>query len=237
MAVAIDNLAKHQFFTFDVWNTLIVANLEFSRLRTEAIAEAYGVTFEEAKEAYTSVKFFLDQSAEIASICMSTPQCWQLLDVTIERIRRKKGLNKAYRVDRKALSEKCNELFKANLPILTEGTKDVLRRLKASGKSMGIISNTNFIPGSLLYSELFAELEVFDATLFSDDYGHPKPRHNTFNHIMYRLQREDDEHGHPTIVHVGDNLICDGFAVRYGYNFQHVDNPDNLVEIFKSVGL
>lgn len=237
MAIAIDNLANHQFFTFDVWNTLIVANLEFSRLRTEAIAEAYGVTFEEAKEAYTSVKHFLDQSAEIAGICMSTPQCWKLLHSTMERIRRKKGLNKAWVVDHQALSAQCNELFKNNLPVFTEETKQILKGLKASGKKLGIISNTNFIPGHLLYSELFQELDVFDSVLFSDDFGHAKPNYKTFESVRYMLQREDDEYGQPTIVHVGDNLICDAGATRAGYNFQPVDNPNNLVEIFKSVGI
>lgn len=236
MAVAINNLANHQFFTFDVWNTLIKANLEFSRLRTHEIAKFYAITFDEAKEAYTSVKHFLDQSAEIAGICMSTPQCWRLLDATINRLRRKQGLIMVD-VGVEQLASNCNEMFRDNLPILTEETKDVLRHLKASGKKLGIISNTNFIPGHLLYNELFKDLDVFDSVLFSDDFGFAKPNFKTFESVRYMLQREDDECGVPTIVHVGDNLICDGGAARAGYNFQHVTDPANLVEIFKSVGI
>lgn len=236
MAVAINNLANHQSFTFDVWNTLIKANLEFSRLRTHEIAKFYAITFDEAKEAYTSVKHFLDQSAEIAGICMSTPQCWRLLDSTINRLRRKQGLIMVD-VGVEQLASNCNKMFVENPPIFTDETKQVLKNLKASGKKLGIISNTNFIPGHLLYNELFKELDVFDSVLFSDDFGHAKPDFRTFESVRYMLQREDDLDGQPTIVHIGDNLICDAGAIRAGYNFQPVDNPANLVEIFNSVGI
>lgn len=232
MATAINKLLDNQHITFDVWNTLIKANLEFSRLRTEAIAVAYNISFEEAKEAYTSVKHFLDHAAELAGICMSTPKCWQLLDATIQRLRRKKGqLHET--VDIEILTDYCNDLFRKNLPVFTEGTKDVLKRLKAKGYKLGIISNTNFIAGHILYNELFKELDVFTAVLFSDDFGHAKPSFETFESLRYRLQREDDE----AMVHVGDNVICDGGATHCGYSFQHVTDPDNLVEIFNKAGL
>lgn len=232
MAVAIKNLLSHQHITFDVWNTLIKANHEFSRIRTEAIAAAYDISFEEAKETYTSVKHFLDHAAELGGICLSTPKCWLLLDSTIQRLRRKKGLEPET-VDTIVLSDYCNDMFRQNLPILTEGTIDVLKRLKANGHRLAIISNTNFIPGSLLFSELFEGLNVFDTAVFSDSFGHAKPNFNTFDSARYSLAREDDEQ----ICHVGDNLICDGGATRAGYSFQHVTDPDNLVEIFNKAGL
>lgn len=227
-----DFLKGFSIITFDVWNTLIVANPTFSRLRTEEIAGAYGITFEEAKEAYTLVKHFLDQSAEIAGICMSTPQCWRLLDSTINRMRRKQGLI-VVDVGLDQLISNCNDMFRQNLPIFTEETKDVLKRLKAKGHKLGIISNTNFIAGHILYDELFKELDVFTTVLFSDNFGHAKPHFKTFESVRYHLQREDDE----VMVHVGDNLICDGGAVRCDYSFQHVTNPGNLVEIFNQAGL
>lgn len=245
MATARFDLNNFQIITFDVWNTLIVANPAFSRLRTEEIAAAYGITFEEAKEAYTSVKHFLDQSAEIASICMTTPQCWQLLDVTIERLRRKKGLNQAYRVDVVGLSARCNILFRQNLPKFTAETKAVLQGLKDAGKVVGIISNTNFIPGGLLWEELFMDLNVFADPFFSDQSITPKPHHQVFGHVRMNMIEAywetvniNKTASELKILHVGDNLICDGAAARMpSYSFQHVDNPDNLVEIFKQMGI
>ncbi|MNC02777.1 hypothetical protein D3C75_501600 [compost metagenome] len=243
MATAQFNLKDFQIVTFDVWNTLIVANPEFSRLRTEEIAAAYGITFEEAKEAYTSVKHFLDQSAEIASVCMSTQQCWLLLNTTIQRLRRKQGLDHIP-VDVFGLSARCNELFRQNLPKFTAETKAVLRGLKEAGKVVGIISNTNFIPGGLLWEELFMDLDIFAEPFFSDQALLPKPHKHVFSQVRVNMVEAYWETVNVNVtasslkcLHVGDNLVCDGGAIKDGYSFQHVDNPDNLVEIFKEMGI
>lgn len=246
MTPAIVNLGEQKIITFDVWNTLIKANLEFSRLRTVEIARAYDIDLNEAKEAYTSIKFFLDQSAEIARHCMSTAQCWELLDATIQRFRRKNGEG-LIDVDLKALRGRCDDLFVANPPIFTQDTKDLLVRLKTKGHYIGIISNTNFCTGTLLFDALFKDLGVFKEAVFSDLTRHPKPHGSMFTNIKRNLEEwvafdngadeTDDYAPNLSAVHVGDNLICDGNAVLFGYDFQHCLNPDDLVATFKSVGL
>lgn len=245
MTPAIANLGDHSIITFDVWNTLIKANPEFSRLRTVEIALMYGIDQHEAKELYTSVKFFLDQSAEIALQGMSTKQCWELLDATIQRFRRKNGEGEAV-VDLPYLMNRCNELFVEHQPILTQDTKDLLVRLKERGHYLGIISNTNFCQGTLLFDTLFKDLDVFRAKVFSDSFGKPKPHGELFRYVKLELQEcaaydqgldEDEDSPSLNAVHVGDNLVCDGRAVRFQYNFQSCTNPDDVVATFKSVGL
>lgn len=245
MTPAIANLGEQKIITFDVWNTLIVANLEFCRLRTTEIAQAYAIEQSEAKGIYTSVKFFIDQSAEIARQCMTTTQCWELLDATVQNFRRKNGESRI-EVDLKQLRKCCDDLFVANPPILTQDTKDLLVRLKAKGHYLGIISNTNFCTGPLLFNTLFKELNVFKEAAFSDITGRPKPHSTMFTNIKRNLEDwaafkggldEDEDAPYLTAVHVGDNLVCDGRSVLFQYDFQHCLNPDDLVATFKSVGL
>lgn len=245
MTPAIANLGDQKIITFDVWNTLIKANPEFSRLRTIQIAYAYDIEQSEAKQLYTSVKFFLDQSAEVARQCMTTEQCWELLDATVRNFRRKNG-ERHIEVDLKQLRERCDDMFVDYPPILTQDTKDLLVRLKAKGHYLGIISNTNFCTGTLLFDTLFKELNVFKEAVFSDITGRPKPHGTMFTNIKRNLEDwaafeggldEDDDAPYLNAVHVGDNLVCDGRAVLFQYDFQHCLNPDDLVATFKSVGL
>ncbi|MNR21025.1 hypothetical protein D3C85_1379000 [compost metagenome] len=119
-------------------------------------------------------------------------------------------------------------------------------RLAEAGYYIGIISNTNFCTGTLLFDTLFKDMNVFKETRFSDLTGHPKPHGSMFTGIKHALEDWaaldlgfDEEAESPllTAVHVGDNLICDGRATRFGYDFQACLNPDDLVATFKSVGL
>lgn len=236
MTIAIANLGDFKILTFDVWNTLIKANPEFSRLRTQMIADTYDIPFEMAKEAYTSVKFFLDTSAEVARIGMATHQCWDLLDSTVQRLRRKNEMEYVSSPNPKALMFASEEMFRAHQPIFTQDTKDLLARLKDRGCSLGIISNTNFIRGEVLFETLFKDLGVFDYALFSDSFGVPKPHGKIFNTMSSHFQDEETFTWKP-MVHVGDNLICDYAASMFSYAFQPCLNPDDLVATFKSVGL
>lgn len=245
MTPAIANLGEQKIITFDVWNTLIKANLEFSRLRTIQIAYAYDIEQSEAKQLYTSVKFFLDQSAEIARQGMTTPQCWELLDATVQNFRRKNGESRR-EVDLKQLRARCDDMFVDYPPIFTEDTQELLVRLVEKGYYLGIISNTNFITGTLLFDTLFKDMNVFKEAKFSDITGVPKPHGTMFTHIKLNLEDWaafdsglDEDMESPTLkaVHVGDNLVCDGRAALFGYDFQHCLNPDDLVATFKSVGL
>lgn len=245
MTPAIANLGEQKIITFDVWNTLIKANLEFSRLRTEAIAAVYELPVDVAKELYTSVKFFLDQSAEIALQCMTTPQCWELLDAYAQRARRKAGMAEK-EVCLGTLRNHCDDLFRKNPPIFTTDTQDLLVRLATAGYYIGIISNTNFISGALLHDVLFADMNVFKEAAFSDLTRKPKPNGTMFTNMKHSLEDwaafdlgfdEDADSPDLTAVHVGDNLVCDGRAVRFGYDFQHCLDPDDLVATFKSKGL
>lgn len=245
MTPAIANLGEQKIITFDVWNTLIEANPEYTRHRNQLIAWAYDLELHQAAELYTQTKFFLDQAAEIARLGMSTTDCWLMLHANVMRFQRKLHMS-VKEVDVPALMNQCALAFVDNLPIFTQDTKDLLARLKARGHYLGIISNTNFIPGSLLHSHLFKGLEVFRSALFSDSFGVPKPNGRIFNETKCNLEEaaaydadidEDQPSPRLTAVHVGDNLVCDGRATRFNYDFQLCLNPNDLVSTFKSVGL
>lgn len=230
MTPAISSLRSSSVFSFDVWNTLIKANPEYTRHRNQLISWAYGLNLHEAAELYTQTKFFLDQSAEIGRVCMQTHECWELLDANIRRFLRKNG-DSCPEMQLPTLINQCERAFCDNLPIFTQETKDLLLRLKDNGCDLGIISNTNFISGRVLHREVFAGLEVFDTCQYSDLIGKPKPHGSLFDYVRSVLCADE------LIIHVGDNLICDGAATKFGYEFQHCLNPVDLVATFKSVGL
>lgn len=209
----------YKHLSFDVWNTLIEPNLTYSKLRTECISDHFEITPQSAKELYTTTKRFLDKSAEISGICMDTDSCWKLL----------KAMAKNDTVDLSIVQAETSALFSQNLPIVNDGIVSGLQHLKEQGFSLGIVSNTNFTKGAQLFSEIFKEWDVFNFALFSDEELFAKPNKKLFDLMLYNasvsygsfLDTKD-------ILHIGDNTICDGDVVKFGYGFMYVKNPVEL---------
>lgn len=216
-----NNISTYIHLSFDVWNTLLVANKQFSERRTQCISDHFKIPHEHAKSLYTQTKRFLDKSAEIAENCMSTDQCWQLLV----------KMAKAEDVNIPVLQADVEKEFSQNLPHVNEDIINALRKLKLETDiSMGILSNTNFITGELLRKHIFNQWEVFNFELFSDETLTPKPSKEMFDLMYYQAMIStgipvfDKRH----VLHIGDNKICDGAATKYGMNFLYVENPAHL---------
>lgn len=216
--------AKH--ISFDVWKTLIMPSKEYSKLRDECIADHFKITYEEAKAVYGNTKRFLDKSAEINENCMSSPKCWQLL----EAMAKIKGTNL------ELLQKDTHAIFKANLPtVYPELVKQVQDLVNIYGYTVGIVSNTNFIPGQVLRESIFNEWNVFSTALFSDEELVPKPNPIIFERMYEEVQENHDDFiSENDIIHVGDNKICDGVASKLGFQFFYVENPTDLSEKLKT---
>lgn len=210
---------KH--ISFDVWNTLITPSKEYGKHRNKAIARHFGVTEEEAKEAYKKCKKFLDSTAELVGFGMTVLNNWKLLEKTLG----KSG------TDVRMIITECDALFKEFKPTFEQELKNELIKLKDSGFTLSIKSNTNFISGKVLSEVLFNDLDVFMFQHYSDIAEISKPHYNFYALSSRELYNNHDTRsiGVENILHVGDNKITDGTCSVLGWNFQYVQNPQDLL--------
>lgn len=199
--------------SFDAWNTLIIPNLEFSRARSELIAEVYDIPFEQAKAAYTQTKRFLDTAAELDGYGTSCSNVYKLLNAQL-----KGKLDDGHLTE---LRSDINELFAEFPPTLPDELAEVLIQMSDCGFTMNILSNTNYVGGNQLLTHVF-DLKLgenfFEFTLFSDQHKVAKPHADFFNMMKIHANFVNEgylrgalltELGSHEILHVGDNRITD----------------------------
>ncbi len=211
--------------TFDVWNTLITANKEFGAFRTQMIADAWDIDLAVAKATYTATKTNLDNLAELTSLGLSSDKCWHLLSKNI-----KSATGKSIKDhDLHGVMTVVNLEFLANPPLLRDDVVEGVLSLRERGFRIGIVSNTNFVTGSVLQKIL--EPIAPDAAIYSDLFGVAKPNVALFNHTV----RAIDQHvAMGRCFHFGDNEVCDGGSILAGMNFRLVKNPRDLAEQLKA---
>lgn len=230
-------LSTIRHISFDAWNTLFTPNKEFAAARTNLLARVFDVSPEEAKAGYTATKRFLDTAAELTGFGTNCSNVYKLLAAHF----------KNDTVDLVELQELVDDLFVCNRPHVDPETIQVLKRLRTYADcslTLSVTSNTNFIGGDVLRACVFNEYfgSLFDALHFSDEAEAAKPSKQFFTDMMFeadfvnRARCATEASVEPNeILHVGDNLITDGHAVKFGMQFMHVHNPQHLVSQFKDL--
>lgn len=210
---------KH--ISFDVWNTLITPSKEYGKHRTKAIARHFGVTEEEAKQAYKQCKKFLDNTAELVGFGMSVLNNWKLLEKTLG----KSG------TDLRMIIAECDDLFEQYQPEFTQELKEELIKLKERGFTLSIKSNTNYISGQVLAKVLFNDLKVFSFQHYSDMCEIAKPHHDFYELTFGELYSNQETRSIQLdeILHIGDNMITDGKCTVLDWKFQYVQSPQDLL--------
>lgn len=204
---------KH--ISFDVWNTLITANPAYSYYRNKIIAEYAFITEERAATVYKSIKEMLDTMAE-NGVCGNAAYAWQVLGHELHMSVHSVSM----------MQRDCIEMFETFPPFFDPALRDALWRLSGLC-DISIKSNTNFIPGSVVTKASGLDMVPFMFTHFSDVYQMCKPDPRFFKltldeEMMYDVNTEE-------VLHIGDNLICDGKCVDIGFNFCHISNPQDLL--------
>lgn len=206
---------KH--ISFDVWNTLISANPDYSAARTASIAFIAGISEEQAAEAYQVVKKKLDHKAS-RGVCGSAQLAWDTLGLHL-------GLHGAQTMMLRTI---CESAFLSYPPILNLELVDQLIAL-SHNYEMSIKSNTNFISGSILSEAVgFNTMPWWSFTHFSDEMYMCKPDILFFAKTL--LQSNLDTLSNYEILHVGDSKIFDAPCTEMGFKFCHVENPQDLLE-------
>lgn len=211
-------MIKH--ISFDVWNTLITANPEYAKARDEIIARAANIELMVVRAVYKEVKDYLDSEAE-KGLCGSVARAWSMLGKQL-----KLTLSEVTEV-----KNQCNDAFEMFPPFFDIELAIEIKNL-SKHRSLSIKSNTNFISGRILKETCMFDKWGFDFMHFSDHYQFCKPNSKFF--LLYQEEKNVSELLPSEILHVGDNLICDGKCVDVGMQFCYVSSPEDLLNKLKT---
>lgn len=230
------NIKEKMFISFDMWNTLISPNPEFKLRRIQALAnllEPQVMYNLEALEGNVShclkqTKEDLDFMQEQLETQFSSLNCWKMF-------LRNLGLEDKF-ISFQNLSAYClqisNSVFEQCRPTFNPELVEVLREFKAKYKlQYGITSNTNFVPGQVIFDQLFRSPEtsgIFDRFTFSDEELYCKPSRAFFAEAI-------PSYSNRHLLHVGDNDVTDGAIVDYGIEFLKVENPQDTLDKLKAM--
>lgn len=208
--------------SFDVWNTLISANPDFAKARTDFLSAYLQVPATKVNEVYRKLKDWSDRRAESHGESQSSESLYKALLFNLDR----------QDMDWKPVQLGLELAFANHPPTFLPETRQVLKAIQDKGLTLSIGSNTNFIRGAVLRDVVLDGLGVdWDYWVFSDEQNVSKP-HERFWRTVWGYA-DENAHWPSEVLHVGDNLICDGGCQKYGIQFQHVNGPAELARVLE----
>lgn len=199
--------------SLDFWGTLVFSNSNFRKERAKFLSsqlnknkEQINIAFKEIGEKYNS---FQEKGTNNTSPSALFKEVLDFLDVYDE-------------INVTNLYESVLDIFMTNSPKINTKLKIMIDDSLAKGKTTSILSNTAFIPGTVITKFLDDNFGVnyFSFKIFSDEVKIAKP-----NMEAYSLTYENTKLIYPSgidknqIVHIGDNYENDVLGARkFGFN-------------------
>lgn len=195
--------------SLDFWNTIATPNKTYAKLRTEYLADNYGLT----KDDYTKAKNHLDKCAELYGTAVTPRMAVTQLFYPLS--------NWSDEIDVDKIVEDFEKLFLENPPTVKTDVEKALVYLLDNNCHWGIISNTNFVSGVILRIWLYNYLtsistsyreQVKDVPMvFSDLVGVSKPNIRIFLEFFNQIHWKSGQKLKTLsdINHIGDHEICD----------------------------
>lgn len=200
--------------SLDFWGTLVFSNINFRDERAKFLSsqlnkskEQINLAFKKIGEKYNS---FQEKGTNNTSPIALFNEVLDFLDINNEII----NVTNLY--------ESVLDIFITNSPIINTKLKTIIDNSLANGKTTSILSNTAFIPGTVITKFLDDNFGVnyFSFKIFSDEVKIAKP-----NMEAYNLTYENTKLIYPSginknqIVHIGDNYENDVLgAQKFGFN-------------------
>jgi FMN phosphatase YigB (HAD superfamily) len=187
--------------SFDLWSTLVRADVAYQRRRVELVAAATG------HRDLADVRAAIDAAAgALDDLTERTGEQYGFA----QRVLRVQELLRAPEMstdELDSLAEAMGRAFLEHRPALIEPMLlETLAGLRHRGLRIAVTSNTGFVPGELLRTLLgsLGILPLTDHLLFSDEVGYAKPSTMVFQHLVRACGGRPDQ-----VLHVGDNRIAD----------------------------
>lgn len=200
----------YECITFDLWQTLIVDQQDWGKIRSDLRINS---CYETLKENHIPV--------ELEHIAFAYKQTYEECDEL-----RKNGLDISFRDQvlmylsfiKEGIVEELSEssirkiindygyAFYEAPPELAKGALGILEYAQSKQLKIGLISNSGTTPGIIVkaYLEQLGILEFFHDMVFSDELLISKPSGKIFMKSLMNLQAMPEE-----TIHVGDNLYSD----------------------------
>lgn len=207
--------------SFDMWNTLIVGNVDFKPARLRLIGAAMGCfDMEHLFAVNASVEHDLDASTD------KTGKDFDFV-ARVHEISRRLNLGMTL-LSEEAIAQLRSRIEKAFMdfpPVLIESTiARSFARLQHAGYTLGIISNTGFLSGMTMRRSLqtLGILDFFNETVFSDEVGIAKPHQRIFRIAALGVHVDARE-----ILHIGDNIDADYWGAKMNGMHALLFDPKN----------
>lgn len=182
--------------SFDLWNTLIEKNPDYSVVRNNFIKTYTKLSLEQIKTNILLIKEDITNSMEKFGLTIPNIVMYQMI---INKCKIE-GLSAI------ALRTKCIELFFEHPPILKADVFNILELLYNKKYQLFLSSNTLFIEGKWFdeYLKINNIYNFFEYRLYSDQLGVSKP-----NAMFFKTLQEKSFSLKSEILHIGDNWITD----------------------------
>ena len=200
--------------SFDIWNTLLRGNKEFTRPRLALIFELLGypeLDIEALRDAYLESSHYFDDLSEKTGLDFAIAPRIERMTSTLDLSVVLPGPEAFAAIQRQVGELRLESRF---APGLTEpDLLETLTLLRASGYRLGLLSNTGMDDRSVMEPTLkqLGIWELCDIALFSSDSGLAKPSPEFFHQMV-------DEFGvaASAVLHIGDNVNADYRAWEAG---------------------
>lgn len=216
------DIRAYEHFSFDLWMTIIKSNPQFKLKRTILFKDFFSID-KSVEEIDKTIRYYdnlYNLISEKTGNHIQREEIFLLiLDILGEDIQL---------INQEDITEffiKSDALFLENRPeIIWKEIPSILKKIKDSGKTANILSNTAFIHGNSL-REVLKGLDLaqyFDFMIFSDEVGVSKPNIKIFEYL-YENTQEIKQLEKSKIIHVGDNSKADyEGALKFGIHAELV---------------
>jgi putative hydrolase of the HAD superfamily len=187
--------------TFDFWSTLVdgtatpeSAARRIARLHEHIVGAGHACTVDELRSAFRRMLDQVSEEARESLVDVGPPGRWQILARELGIAEGTVGVE---------VFERAYEDITLNpLPRTMPHVHEAVQAMKRAGYRIGVICNTGTTGGKTLREVLrrYGLFELFDVTVFSNEYGTSKPHPSIFWHTLRELGGIAPDEA----LHVGD---------------------------------
>lgn len=211
-----------KLISFDLWNTLVKSNPEFSKARIELLKQYSNAAEEDIKSIFKEVKHSFDALVEKYGVQFDNRM---LYNIVFDKL----NINNIDQRERNLIINQINDLFLEYLPLFySEDTLEIVKKLKNEKYFLVLISNTLFIDGIIVDKaiEKIGLKQYFHNTVYSSSSYISKPHKDIFYKAYVPLTHNKSE-----IIHVGDNIRTDLYgAIHYGVDAYIINNSKTTTQ-------
>lgn len=210
----IDRQIIENHISLDFWGTLVFSNDNFRQARALFLANELNKNPNEISYSFKQIGEKYNRFQEKG---LNNTKPIELFKEVVKHLNIEENT-----IDIKSLFVKVLDIFKENYPLINTDLKSIIDGNLENGKTVSILSNTAFIPGSVISSFLDDNFgaNYFSFKLFSDEVKIAKPNIEIYN-LMYENIKSIFPSGinKNQILHIGDNYQNDVLgAKKFGFN-------------------